>query len=165
MLLNINNTAITMDDQGRYSLNDLHRSSGGEIKNLPNKFMASKSFKELLNILNAEKSAFKPVSKKRGRYNGGTWICKELVYKYAMWVNASFELKVIRTFASVVESINAPATMEALNELTIKIESDKEIASKCGKALAKYKRVKKENSEKWIESVTRAQLNLFNIKG
>ena len=157
MKLVICNTEITQDESGRYSLNDLHKASGGEVKDLPNKFMASKSFKNIVDILIAENSAFEPVVKKQGRYTGGTWICKELVYKYAMWVNASFELNVIRTFDAIKDE---PATMTALNELTKKIESDKDIASKCGQALAHYKKVKKENQDKWVESVKSAQLSL-----
>jgi len=157
MKLVICNTEITQDENGRYSLNDLHKASGSEVKDLPNKFMASKSFKKIVDILIAENSAFEPVVKKQGRYTGGTWICKELVYKYAMWVNVSFELNVIRTFDAIHEE---PATMAALNDLTKKIESDKDIASKCGKALNHYKKVKKENQDNWIKSVKSAQLSL-----
>lgn len=157
MKLVICNTEITQDENGRYSLNDLHKASGSAVKDLPNKFMASKSFKSIVDILIAENSAFEPVVKKQGRYTGGTWICKELVYKYAMWVNASFELTVIRTFDSIKSE---PVTMQALNELTKKIESDKQIASYCGTELAKYKKVKKENHDKWIEGVKSAQYTL-----
>ena len=57
-------------------------------------------------------------------------------------------------------SMESPATMNALNELTAKIESDVEIASKCGQALAHYKKVKKENSERWKNAVREAQLTL-----
>jgi hypothetical protein len=160
MTLIINNTEITQDENGRYSLNALHKSSGGKVKDLPNKFMASKSFKEVLNILIAENSAFEPVVKKQGRYTGGTWICKELVYKYAMWVSADFELKVIRTFDILMNKSDSPATLSALNELTREIEDHKDVASKCGEILAKYKKIKKQDSDDWEKAVASAQLSL-----
>lgn len=160
MSLIICDTKITQDDEGRYSLNDLHKASGGKVKDLPNKFMASKSFKDLISILNAENSAFNPVIRKKGRYNGGTWICKELVYKYAMWVDANFELLVIRTFDAASSKVNAPDTMKALNELTLKIEGDKDIASHCGRELNKYKKIKKENESNWLKGVEDAQFKL-----
>ncbi len=160
MQLTINNTLITMDDEGRYSLNDLHKAAGGSNKLKPSLFYRSDSFNSVVEILKAQNRAFEPIVKKQGRYTGGTWVCKELVYKYAMWVSAEFEVKVIQTFDQIINSVNTPATMQALNELTEKIESDKEIASKCGKALAHYKRVKKENQERWIESVRSAQMQL-----
>ncbi len=156
----INETTVTTDEEGRYSLNDLHKASGGTPKTKPALFMQNKSFKDFADILKVDNPTFNPVSKKQGRYNGGTWVCKELVYKYAMWVNPSFELKVIRTFDQLMVSIDAPATMDALNELTMKIESDKATASECGKALAHYKKVKRHNQDKWIESVKSAQLSL-----
>jgi|TARA_R110000751_G_C13736213_1_gene477007 hypothetical protein len=156
----INKTLISTDSDGRYSLNDLHKSSGSSIKDLPNKFMANASFKNVVAVLNAKNPAFKPVVRKQGRYNGGTWVSKELVYKYAMWVNAEFEVEVIQTFDSVVSKIDAPETMAALNELTLKIECDKSTASECGKALAHYKKVKKQNQDRWIKSIKSAQLSL-----
>lgn len=156
----INNTVITKDADGRFSLNDLHKASGGMVKDLPNKFMRSESFKNVVEVLIAQNRAFNPVVKKQGRYNGGTWICKELVYKYAMWVNAEFEVKVIQTFDSVVNKLNTPSSMAALNELTAKIESDKSIASFCGKELAKYKKIKKENEQAFADEVLNAQLTL-----
>ena len=164
MKLVINETDITMDSEGRYSLNDLHAASGGHIKNLPNKFMRTESFKNVVDILNAQNRAFKPVSKKQGRYGGGTWVCRELVYKYAMWVNAEFEVRVIQTFDKIMRNQESPKTMTAMNELTKKIESDKNVASVCGRELAKYKKVKKENQDAFEREVRLAQLSLgFNI--
>lgn len=156
----INKTEITKDCDGRFSLNDLHKAAGGLQKDLPNKFMRSDSFKNVVDVLNAQNRAFKPVVKKQGRYSGGTWVCKELVYKYAMWVNAEFEVKVIQTFDSITSKLNTPSSMTALNELSAKIESDKDVASFCGKELAKYKRIKKENEQAFADEVIKAQMTL-----
>lgn len=160
MTLVINSTDITTDDSGRFSLNDLHRAAGGARKHEPNAFIRLESFKETVRVLTTQNPVFNPIVRKTGRYGGGTWVCKELVYKYAMWVNAEFEVKVIQTFDQITQKAEPPATLEALNELTRKIESDKELASKCGELLSKYKQVKRENTEKWLASVNEAQLTL-----
>lgn len=113
--LTISNTPIKQDTAGRYSLNDLHNASGGERKHEPAAWLRLDQTNELIQeILNTQIPVFKnnsevavnkqPVSSKKGRY-GGTYVCKELVYSYAMWISAAFSLKVIRAYDTLVSSV------------------------------------------------------------
>lgn len=99
----ISDIKIHMDAEGRYSLNDLHKASGKEDKHQPAFFMRRNETIELINeIFNSANMQNKnPVDSKKGRY-GGTYVCKELVYSYAMWISAAFALKVIRAYDSMV---------------------------------------------------------------
>ncbi|HEC9609167.1 TPA: KilA-N domain-containing protein, partial [Salmonella enterica subsp. enterica serovar Senftenberg] len=99
----ISDISIHKDGQGRYSLNDLHTASGKEDKHQPAFFMRRHETIEMINeISNSAKSqSWKPTISKSGRY-GGTYVCKELVYAYAMWISAAFALKVIRAYDALV---------------------------------------------------------------
>lgn len=156
----INGTQIGTDAEGRFSLTDLHKAAGADPKIKPFLFLRSDSVLKVVEVLKAQKCAIDPISIKRGRYTGGTWVCKELVYKYAMWVDAEFEVKVIQTFDKASQSGKAISSMQAINDLVAKIESDKQIASFCGAELAKYKKLKKENAVKLSDEVERIQLKL-----
>lgn len=92
--LQLRNLTIKSND-GLFSLNDLHKASGGADKDRPGLFLDSKKTQELIDeILNAGNAAIK---KSAGRY-GGTYACKEIVYAYAMWISPKFNLEVIQFF-------------------------------------------------------------------
>lgn len=103
--------AINMID-GLYSLNDMHRASGSDKKYQPSNFMRNKETKELVEELQAEYSSssdmrnLEPVRALRGVQKDntpqGTYVCKDLVYRYAMWISPKFALLVIRTFDKLV---------------------------------------------------------------
>lgn len=98
----ISDITIHKDSKGRYSLNDLHQASGGERKYEPAGWLRLDQTNELIQeILNTQICVFKPVDSRKGRY-GGTYVCKELVYSYAMWISAAFALKVIRAYDALV---------------------------------------------------------------
>jgi hypothetical protein len=88
--LTIANTAIRQDAEGRYCLNDLHKAAGGERRHEILNWKNTDSFKELVAELAITGI---PVVSKPGR-NGGTFVVKELVYAYAMWISPAFHLKV-----------------------------------------------------------------------
>ena len=101
MQLVISNVAVKQDKNGFFRLNDLHKASGGEERHEPNRFTRRSSFSELVEELTPEMAAA-PVSIQRGGKTPGIYVCKELVYAYAMWISAKFHLHVIRTFDAVV---------------------------------------------------------------
>lgn len=93
--ISIRSSEIKMNSEGMYCLNDLHKASGGDDKNKPSNWLALSSVAELeCEIL---KAGIPAIKKSAGRY-GGTFVCKELVYAYAMWISAKFHLEVIRVF-------------------------------------------------------------------
>lgn len=160
MDLVINEINISKDDMGRYSLNDLHKASGGKDKDRPTFFMRTKGFKETVEFLNVHKRTVSPFERKAGRYNGGTWICEELVLEYAMWLSVEFKLEVMNFFIKSKGSDNQEFTMNELNAISKRIEGDTELASKCGQILAGYKKKKVKNKIDWLEAVSKAQLKL-----
>lgn len=99
--LMIADTSIKQDAEGRYSLNDLHRAAGGAERHSPNRWTRSEVCLELIKELTPE-LAFAPAQTNRGGATPGTYVCKELVYAYAMWISPKFHLHVVRTFDAVV---------------------------------------------------------------
>ncbi|TFH88247.1 KilA-N domain-containing protein [Billgrantia azerbaijanica] len=93
--LTVADIAVRQDSEGRYSLNDLHKAAGGAEKHKPIKYLRLDQAKDLTAEL--EKGQVCPISTHRGRY-GGTFVVKELVYAYAMWISPAFHLKVIRAY-------------------------------------------------------------------
>ncbi|HIF6771878.1 KilA-N domain-containing protein [Serratia marcescens] len=104
-LIVIEETAIRQDSAGRYCLNDLHRAAGGEERHKPKYWYATQQTQELVQLLTEggipPSEQNQPISVIRGGLEQGSYACKELVYSYAMWISAAFNLKVIRTFDAV----------------------------------------------------------------
>ena len=93
---------------GLYCLNDLHRASGGLEKHQPAFFMRNQETKELIAELEKETKVSSAnlqtiIKKITGKgLHQGTYACKEIVYRYAMWISPKFALAVIRVFDAFV---------------------------------------------------------------
>lgn len=109
--LSILGTKIRQDVEGRFCLNDCHKAAGAAKKDGPSYWLATTDAQKLASRLDSETTG-KSVVTNEGR-NGGTYVAKELVYAYAMWINVDFHLTVIRAFdALVTGQIAAPALSE-----------------------------------------------------
>ncbi|WP_051227863.1 KilA-N domain-containing protein [Oceanospirillum beijerinckii] len=98
--LSIFSNKIRMLD-GLFSLNDLHNAAGGEKRHLPAQYLRLQQTQELIAEINRYADLHNAINIKRGGTNQGTWVCKELVYSYAMWISPEFYLKVIHTYDQV----------------------------------------------------------------
>lgn len=113
--LMIANTQIRRDDAGRYCLNDLHQASGGEARHQPAKWAALKSTQDLIAEVekgggnSPDSESYAALEATSGRFGGGTYAVKELVYAYAMWISAAFHLHVIRAYDAMVANAHTAA--------------------------------------------------------
>lgn len=105
--LTISDVAIRQDTDGRYSLNDLHRAAGGENRHRPSLWSENQQTKDLISEFESEAGIPALVSR-HGGSTSGTYVCRELVYSYAMWISPSFNLKVIRAYDAQVTGQQMP---------------------------------------------------------
>lgn len=95
--LSIASTSIRQID-GLYSLNDLHRAAGGDKKHQAANFLRLDTTQALIAEISHSSDVRSAVKVVNGGDGRGTFVCKELVYAYGMWISAAFMLKVIRVF-------------------------------------------------------------------
>ena len=106
--IEIDGAVIRQDQYGRYCLNDLHKASGSERKNQPQYFLENKQTQDLVQALTDTGIPVSPINVIRGGLEQGTYVVKQIVYAYAMWISAAFNLKVINTFDAVVTQKHIP---------------------------------------------------------
>jgi hypothetical protein len=99
--LTIGNITVRHDKDGRFNLNDLHKASGGANKHRPSIWLSNQQTIALLDELSSN-SCLAPVESLKGGKTPGTYVVKELVYAYAMWISAKFHITVIRAYDALV---------------------------------------------------------------
>ena len=109
----LEDTYVRQDEHGRFSLNDLHQAAGGDPSIRPGEWLRNKQTVELAAEISASTAGISAIESRTGN-NGGTYVARELVYAYAMWISPAFNLKVIRTFDALVTGKLGPATQPAL---------------------------------------------------
>lgn len=138
---------IRRDNAGRYSLNDLHRASGGASRHQPGFWLRNAQTEDLVaELLRSADSQIAPVAAVRGGPLQGTFVAKELVYAYAMWISAAFHLQVIRAYDQLVTAPQAdplaalqdPAALRdlLLGYATRQIELEQTVAAQAPKVEA-----------------------------
>lgn len=106
MDLTITNTTIRQDNEGRYCLNDLHKAAGGQERHKPHRWLRNQQTKGLITAINRKYSETKyglrnPVA----TITVGaptTYVVKQLVYAYAMWISPEFNLQVVEAYDAMV---------------------------------------------------------------
>jgi hypothetical protein len=123
-LLNISNIPVRQDAAGRFNLNDLHKAAGGETKHRPSIWLVNLHTRELLEEL-SRNSGLVPVESIKGGKSPGTYVAKELVYAYAMWISPAFHLKVIRAY-DAMSTHQHPVELSRLQLLEIALQAEQE---------------------------------------
>lgn len=105
--ITIADVAIRQDAKGRFSLNDFHRAAGGEDRHRPSLWAENQQARALIAELDSEtgKAGIPALVMQRGGKAPGTYVARELVYAYAMWISPAFHLKVIRTFDKAMTDV------------------------------------------------------------
>ncbi|MCX8667083.1 phage antirepressor KilAC domain-containing protein [Acetobacteraceae bacterium B3987] len=130
--LTIAATKIRQDAEGRYRLNDCHKAAGSEKRHGPSYWLDTEQAQSLARELTDTGIPVSPISVKKGGLNQGTYVCRELVYAYAMWISPAFHLHVIRAFDDLVQgkvpspaaNYNIPATKAEALRLAADLEDE-----------------------------------------
>ena len=127
--ISVANVAIRQFDN-LYSLNDLHKAAGGENRHKPSLWANNNQTLDL--IAEIEKAGIPAIQKKQGL---GTFVCKELVVHYGMWISSTFSLKVIRAVLDTQEDISGSPKLETqttIDERRGLVDAVKLLVARCG---------------------------------
>lgn len=141
----VNGVFVRVDNEGRYSLNDLHSAAvaKGEAteSQRPSVFLRSAQIKRFVKALKSKalKSASEqnqPIRVIKGGDQSGAWGVELLAIRYAAWIKPEFEIEVYEVFRTVVRlGIGA---MSRLNKIDHIINTETKAISQCASQMAKW---------------------------
>lgn len=111
--IQIDSTNIRLDSEGRFCLNDLHKASGGNAKHRPNEWLRNQQAKDLVTEIELI-TGIPAIKTIKGHRHTGTYVVRELVYAYAMWISPKFHLQVIRAYDALQTKAQPSASTEHL---------------------------------------------------
>lgn len=143
--VSVNGVSVRVDNEGRYSLNDLHTAAvaNGEAteSQRPSVFLRSAQIKRFVKALKSKalKSASEqnqPLRVIKGGDQSGVWGVELLAIRYAAWIKPEFEIEVYEVFRTVVRlGINA---MSRLNKIDHVINTETKAISQCASQMARW---------------------------
>jgi hypothetical protein len=167
---------VNRDTAGRFSLNDLHRAAGGESRHRPNYWLGLDQTQELIAEIRKSLNdgdagipvtgrinALEPVvTMKGGKGLQGTFVVRELVYGYAMWISPAFHLHVIRTFDALATAGSAFRPGQVQGELFGSVIDSAKLAKVFGEylRLAKQGGMDPETARRVADRLTRETLGV-----
>jgi len=128
--ITIGTITIHQSQNGLYLLTDLWKSSGGAKKDQPNNWLKLERTKSVISYYKGKDSR----SEKKASYfltvNGGnretqgTYVCRNLVYDYAMWISPAFHDLVITTFDQLVNATTTQEVIDLKHQLDNALQQD-----------------------------------------
>ncbi len=137
--VSVNGVSVRVDNEGRYSLNDLHASAviNGEARENqnPSQFLRSKQVKAFVDKLSAMQNctAVKVIN---GGLNHGVWALELVAIRYAAWLKPEFEILVYNTFKDAARK--GLDVMARLNKLDHIINTETKNVSGCARTMANW---------------------------
>ena len=121
MTISIAGLTINQSSNGLYSINDLHKASGGMKKHQPDKwfqlqsttnFVRYQEEKAISQALNqgSKNLVVETIEGRNYGGNSGTFVSRKLVVAYAMWISPAFADHVLDTFLDVVDGVYEKVT-------------------------------------------------------
>ncbi|WP_066017068.1 KilA-N domain-containing protein [Endozoicomonas atrinae] len=156
---------VRIDENGFYSLNDLHKASGSELNQSPGQWLRTQKAQDIIDQYLTVQNC---IVKKEGRY-GGTYAVEGVAVAYATWISGKFFKEVIDVFLAYKSGQLKPATspMDELNAVVLKERTSLAKAKVASEWMHDRKREKKKLADEAKKAIDELQqsLDLLNFVG